>query len=544
MVIAGIGYCSVHGNFQFQRNLMEGLQIYNGSILSGVYHPRSKHSDATDRIKYHFMLSPVPYNVWPRTARFILRLKHTDGIDGQTTGIQDISQFLQGRGVAIIFSFSNRSAHRYSTWDFHVCFDNVTNQDLAGDYDDKRSCYGKVLTLASELKGAIEDKFGDILFSDDLDLDLTKSIVMRVNTALHYFYHKSEELQQKYPDQRRAYSPFTLRYNQGTFQPIDGGIINEVIRILEPTQVGLQLPSICFAEADSHYLNLRVIIIPFKLKHQFFELNVFHERISESTDQNNTSKGLLAYITRNFPVNHYKIWKSSNVILEHRIYPDGRSYCNGKLSLFMEVRSSYMEQQAEAHQIAIQTTLDALEDHRNKPDDLKHVRLKSSCDLIFPNMLQRHFGASRKVMKRRRFDVFISYSHHNIEHARVLATLLRDAGCQVFIDLERTAAGEIFSDRIRDGLRESREFCILLSASSKRSSWVTTEWGAAWAMGKFCIPVLIDLDFKALQKIDKRISERQCVKWPAKAENLRDTLVKDIITRRFESMLFDDEYNY
>ena len=40
MIIGGIGYCGIQGEFQFHRNLVEGLQIYNGSLLFGVYHPR------------------------------------------------------------------------------------------------------------------------------------------------------------------------------------------------------------------------------------------------------------------------------------------------------------------------------------------------------------------------------------------------------------------------------------------------------------------------------------------------------------------------
>lgn len=97
MVIGGIGYCDIQGNFQFHSNILEGLQIYNGSLLFGVYHPRSKNSSENDRIKYHFMLSPIPYQVWPKTARFVIRLKHDFAVDGQTEGIQLISEFLTFR---------------------------------------------------------------------------------------------------------------------------------------------------------------------------------------------------------------------------------------------------------------------------------------------------------------------------------------------------------------------------------------------------------------------------------------------------------------
>ncbi len=559
MVIGGIGYCDIQGNFQFHKNLIEGLQIFNGSLLYGVYHPRPKKS-ASDRIKYHFMLSPIPYQVWPRTARFIFRLRHETNeegipIDGQTEGIQLISDFLHKQNVAIIYSFSNRSAHRYSTWDIHVCFDDIKNEDLINDYDDTKSCYSSVFNRANVIAELIRKKFSLLLFTDEEDIDLTKALVTRVNTSCHYFYYESEKFQIDFPEKKRAYEHFTLRYNNGSFRPNRSGIINEVIHTLEKDNNDFQLQSICFAESDSHYLNLRIIIIPNNLKHKFFKLSIFHERLSDNPSMNNTSKGLLHYITNSLPIKDYKIWKSSTQIFEHRVSGDD-SYCNGKLSLFIEAKNDFTDKQANFHKENLETHLQSLNNDYDKPDDLKHIRIKGRCEKVFPDLIKRYFKIENPELttKPKKFevkrilthDVFISYSKANEQYAKDLKELLEQKkfGIKVFLDDARLVGGAELSEHIHEGLVHSREFCLLISNESLESKWVTTEWGAAWALGMYTVPILIGIKYDDLPfKIDSRVTRKKCLDWPSNIRQL-ESYAKQILSRRFESMLYNDDYDY
>lgn len=558
MVIGGIGYCDIQGNFQFHKNLIEGLQIFNGSLLYGVYHPRAKNS-ISDRIKYHFMITPIPYQLWPRSARYILRLKHevleVGTSDGQTDGIQQISDFLHMNDVAIIYSFSNRSAHRYSTWDIHVCFDNIKNEDLVGDYDTTMSYYRKVFKQANEIAEKIRTKFASLLFSDDEDIDLRKAIVIRVNTACHFFYYQAEKLQHEKPHKKLAYKPFTLRYNNGSFRPNKRGIINQLIKVLEPDKNDFQLQSICFAESDSHYLGIRIIIIPNNIKHKFFKLSIFHERLSNSPEMNNTSKGLLHYLVNALPIKDYKIWKSSTLIFEHRISGND-SYCNGKLSLFVEARGNFTEKQTETHKTALESLLESLNNDEDKPVDLKHIRIKSRVENIFPDLLKRYFKIeapdSKSLMNRVEikrsltYDVFISYSKANGDYAIELKKLLEQEkfGIKVFLDDERLEGGAELSEHIYEGLIHSREFCLLVSKESLESKWVTTEWGAAWALGMFTVPILIGIKYDDLPfKIDSRVTRKKCIYWPSNISTL-EQYARQILSRRFESMLYNDDYDY
>ena len=52
------------------------------------------------------------------------------------------------------------------------------------------------------------------------------------------------------------------------------------------------------------------------------------------------------------------------------------------------------------------------------------------------------------------------------------------------------AGGDRFSEVILDALKDSREMCILFTSASQRSEWVTTEYGAAWALNRMITPIL------------------------------------------------------
>ncbi|WP_153796814.1 toll/interleukin-1 receptor domain-containing protein [Foetidibacter luteolus] len=544
MVIGGVGYCDTEGNLQFHKNLLEGLQIYNGSLLFGVYHPRSKYAEKNDRIKYHFMLSPIPYHLWPKTARLIVRLKQVKDF-GQTTGIRVISEYLLKQNISLIYSFSNRSAHRYSTWDVHIAFDEFNLDDFKDDYNTENSCYNKVHHATNKLKTELKQKFDKYLFYDEDDIDLRNAVITRVNTSCHYFYYDTERLLKSGDEiEKKIYRPFTVRYNNGNFIPTERGIINEMIYLLEPEKQDFNLPSICFAESDSHYLNLRVIIIPKHLRHQFFKISVFHERLKRPDTNNPTSRGLLNYVLTELQSIEYKIWKTSTLIFECRT----DSYGSGKLSLFVESKVSFKESAANEVREKLITFLSNLNEQDSKPAWLQHIMLESRVELVYPEIINRYFVKNRISLeeKEKQFDLFISYSHVDFAFAKKLRAILREEKVKYFIDDEGSVPGDILSQKIEDGLRNSREFCILLSEESQKSKWVFTEWGAASILKKTIVPILLPGFNRAKHKnIDDRLKVLKYIIWPAAdPEEALRKYARQIIERRFKSMLGNDSYNY
>ena len=88
------------------------------------------------------------------------------------------------------------------------------------------------------------------------------------------------------------------------------------------------------------------------------------------------------------------------------------------------------------------------------------------------------------------YDVFLSYCSSDSQEASQIHEDLQSAGLKVFIAPKALQAGEDFADGIRSALLKARELWMLVTPSSLRSEWVTTEWGAAWALGKPIIPIL------------------------------------------------------
>lgn len=95
-------------------------------------------------------------------------------------------------------------------------------------------------------------------------------------------------------------------------------------------------------------------------------------------------------------------------------------------------------------------------------------------------------------------DVFVSYSVKDQALADAIAGHLGNAGLTYFMAPKSIRPGEAWADRIRIELQACRYLVVLLSPNSIRSEWVTTEWGAAWALGKHIIPVLYRCDPGAL----------------------------------------------
>jgi hypothetical protein len=110
-----------------------------------------------------------------------------------------------------------------------------------------------------------------------------------------------------------------------------------------------------------------------------------------------------------------------------------------------------------------------------------------------------------KLANSSQYDVFLSYSSHNSTEARTVSDAIIGSGKRVFLAEKSIQPGHDFEDAIRKALRGSREVWLLVSPQSMKSEWVTTEWGAAWALEKKIIPILFRCDSNSLPDRLKRI---------------------------------------
>lgn len=87
--------------------------------------------------------------------------------------------------------------------------------------------------------------------------------------------------------------------------------------------------------------------------------------------------------------------------------------------------------------------------------------------------------------------IFISYARSDRENVEQFVRALRAANITGWLDATDIAAGESLSSAVRDALRISSGVVVFLSYNALHNEWVQFEIGAAEALGKTIIPVII-----------------------------------------------------
>lgn len=117
--------------------------------------------------------------------------------------------------------------------------------------------------------------------------------------------------------------------------------------------------------------------------------------------------------------------------------------------------------------------------------------------------------------RRTTYDVFVSFSSRDLEEAKTLAGQIEAAGGRTFLSAKDIPAGEDFANRIREALTASHEVWILVTPNSLKSEWVISEWGAAWALQKPLVPILLGC---VAEQLPERLRKLQGVKFHLASE--------------------------
>lgn len=106
------------------------------------------------------------------------------------------------------------------------------------------------------------------------------------------------------------------------------------------------------------------------------------------------------------------------------------------------------------------------------------------------------------------FDLFLGFSSADKTQAQKLSDAGTVKQLRVFMSEKDLTSGDVWDDKIRQVLLTSREMAVLVTPSSLKSEWVTTEWGIAWALQKRITPVLLRCDVSQLPDRLKRYEAR------------------------------------
>ena len=88
--------------------------------------------------------------------------------------------------------------------------------------------------------------------------------------------------------------------------------------------------------------------------------------------------------------------------------------------------------------------------------------------------------------------LFISYAWKDKKKVRRLATELRSAGIEIWLDESDTRPGDQISTEVSRALKWSDMLILVWSAAACASQWVEQEWGAANSSHKKIVPCLLD----------------------------------------------------
>ena len=89
-------------------------------------------------------------------------------------------------------------------------------------------------------------------------------------------------------------------------------------------------------------------------------------------------------------------------------------------------------------------------------------------------------------------QIFISYARNDYAFAHQLLSALRDINVEGWMDEADVAAGAAIGEAVRSAIRKSNAVVVLVSPNSLLSRWVDFEVGAAQALGKPVVPILLE----------------------------------------------------
>lgn len=91
-------------------------------------------------------------------------------------------------------------------------------------------------------------------------------------------------------------------------------------------------------------------------------------------------------------------------------------------------------------------------------------------------------------------DIFLAYSHYNLDAMRTVEADLRDARFSVWTDEGLEAGTPIWTAAIEEAVAQAPVMVVLLSPAAKKSAWVENEVALAQLKGKRIFPILVEGD--------------------------------------------------
>lgn len=474
-----LGYLNENGELSLSQGILAALCLGNMSKLYGLYYkcpPASidpLYGMAT--LKDDFMLTPIPFRFWPVTAQLYIHLKHPQG------NLNTICEYFKRKGISVIHSEGTRSAFRYGTWNLHIAFENLLKRNLT---------YNKTIHCYYETELALKELIHDLTTDPDLMASLFTpdsfpAVEGTVNSPLAYFYNYSVNKEETtWLEEKSLSDHFELTLHNISRQPtlLGDSQFEFVIKYLKKTQPEI-FPATIFSELHTRALNIRTVLIPSKDSKRFMYVAVEYERIGP----NDSCVGIIHSITSR--LENYNIWQYYNYTMHSSV-----SHDKGRLVFLLENTLSTAKKTEDRRSIN-DYRCEAEEDLQaiiSQPG-FNHIRFDDLIvlPLFAPTQLEANY--QKKMPGEYAYDVFISYSHKDEKYVKEkLKPILEKHHLKVHDYQLEIQFGDIIETKLQANILKSREMCVVVSAYSNSSSWVIAEGGAAWALQKTLVPIILN----------------------------------------------------
>jgi hypothetical protein len=471
----GIGYID-REKIILPLDLLKPLSICEGTLIEGIFYPKSDSHPSYVPDLIDFVLAPVPFDYWNKVAALNIRLVHRPG------ALLKLSKILKEESISILNAECTRSAHRYASWFLTILFDKNHDQY---DFDRSISLYKQTNVDLLNLKEKLlnNPELGDILFSDANDHLLKNSVMELPLTSMAYFHN--------FISNKERNNVFNINF---PLSNRNGNLVDyttqfrELINVLEDKYYDFT-PSCVFAEMDTRDYNIRLAVIPKKKLKRFFEVKMQYERSYNKIDK--TSKGLLFYIASMLPSN-YNLWR----IFNHTRRNDPK-FEIGEIVIYLEDQS---KDEKDSHQFLhdVENTFSSIETSIH--ESLHHVKIIDWRPIILnPATILERLTHEINQYSKYKYDLFIAHSHKDELLTKSIYEILKLKGIESYYAPTCVPSGDTFKRYFADKIQQSFEMIVVCTENIINNPWVNLEVGCAYGLGKKITPIIFD------PKIEKKL---------------------------------------
>ncbi len=415
MQFSAFGFMHADYTISFPSEILRPIGLGRRKMIHCMYYPE-RYSSITNSNGFNsfgFMMTPLPYADWPRTARFTIKLRDVVG------AAHAVCKIINDECGTLGLVGGGATGYTYSTLNLSVTFNDL-KLTVNSPYSKKNGYYIETYERASKLAERIKGECDDLLYSGEESIDLhtgkklsksnyqhRNSVVNTICTSLTYFWRlvELEDLDEL--------KPFELKLGTNNRVIDDKRYIKSILSkklegSSEPHKIIGSRP--IYASLDTKDQTIRFRIMPKDSESSIVGIRIYWETIAGKN-----SRGLLESITKYFLD---KNWNMRQTFSKES--SEGKQ-TYGLLNIVVEMQTifeaeQFLDTKPEFIRKDLQRTL-------SKDHEIRQVRITQ-----LTNMLASAWRRSDVGENKYRVNILISAPNKNYDEAKKLTKELNEMG--------------------------------------------------------------------------------------------------------------------